>query len=159
MEPNAMKSALPGSPSENARYRVTMDNTESTACRLRSCAGLSESLRPVSISVRATAPISSKGHAANRPATGASQRKPENQASAEFVLQRRAELQQKLDARRAQGRELAAAWLATGNRPKPVSTEGLEVRLRLDEGQGDVVRNSAPNAQIAEFKAEERVSI
>jgi mono/diheme cytochrome c family protein len=80
--------------------------------------------------------------------------KPENSAAAEFVLQSRAELQEKLDARRAQARELTAAWLAAGQRPKPVAPEGLELRLRLDEGQGDVVRNSAPGAKVTEFKAD-----
>jgi hypothetical protein len=80
--------------------------------------------------------------------------KPENRASAEFVLGQRAALQEKLDARRARARELTAAWLAAGNTPKAVSTEALELRLRLDEGQGDVIRNSAPNAKRVEFKAD-----
>jgi hypothetical protein len=80
--------------------------------------------------------------------------KEENRAAAEFVLKSRAEIQAKLDDRRAHARELMAAWLNAGNKPKPISTEGLELRLRLDEGKGDVVKNSAPNAKIAEFKAD-----
>ena len=80
--------------------------------------------------------------------------KEENRATAELVLGKRAELQEKLDARRVRGRELVAAWLAAGNRPNPVSSDGLELRLRLDEGKGDVVKNSAPRAKIAEFKAD-----
>ncbi len=80
--------------------------------------------------------------------------KPENAASAEFVLGQRAALQEKLDARRARSRELTAAWLSAGNRPSPVPTTGLEVRLRLDEGQGDVLKNSAPGAKVKEFKAD-----
>ena len=31
---------------------------------------------------------------------------------------------------------------------------GLELRLRLDEGQGDVLKNSAPGAKVATFKAD-----
>ncbi len=80
--------------------------------------------------------------------------KEENRAAAEVVLAKRAELQAKLDARRARARELVTAWLASGQRPKSVSTEGLELRLKLDEGHGDVVKNSAPKAKMAEFKAD-----
>ncbi|MSU50851.1 MAG: DUF1553 domain-containing protein [Opitutus sp.] len=80
--------------------------------------------------------------------------KEENRTAAEAVLASRAALQEKLDARRIQARALVGAWLATGNRPKPVSPEALELRLRLDEGKGDVVKNSAAGAKIAEFKAD-----
>jgi hypothetical protein len=82
------------------------------------------------------------------------QPKPEMRASAEFVLQARAELQAKLEGRRARARELVAAWLAAGHRPRPVAAEGLELRLRLDEGRGDVVKNSAPGATGTEFRAD-----
>jgi hypothetical protein len=80
--------------------------------------------------------------------------KPQNRATAELVLARRAELQEKLAARQARAVELMQAWLASGNRPKAVPADGLELRLRLDEGKGDLVKNSAPAAKIAEFKAD-----
>ena len=80
--------------------------------------------------------------------------KAETRASAEFVLKARAELQEKLDTRRRQARELTAAWLKAGNCPNPVGTEALQLRLRLDEGKGDVLRNSAPAAKIKEFRAD-----
>ncbi len=80
--------------------------------------------------------------------------KPEMKAAAEFVLGQKAGLQEKLDARRARARDLTAAWLAAGNRPKPVDATGLEVRLRLDEAHGEVLKNSAPGAKVAEFKAD-----
>ncbi|MBL9189855.1 MAG: DUF1553 domain-containing protein [Opitutaceae bacterium] len=80
--------------------------------------------------------------------------KDENRPAAEFVLRSRGELQEKLNARRARGPELAAAWLAAGNRPKPVASNALELRLRLDENQGDVVKNAAPGAKVKEFKAD-----
>ncbi|HUR57350.1 MAG TPA: DUF1549 domain-containing protein, partial [Opitutaceae bacterium] len=80
--------------------------------------------------------------------------KTENKATAEVVLKARGELQEKLDARRARGGELIKTWLAAGNRPKPVANEALELRLRLDEGHGDTVKNSAPGAKVTEFKAD-----
>jgi len=80
--------------------------------------------------------------------------KAETRASAEFVLKARAELQEKLDARRSLARELTSAWLKAGNCPNPVGTDALQLRLRLDEGKGDVLRNSAPAAKIKEFKAD-----
>ncbi|MDP3070811.1 MAG: DUF1549 domain-containing protein, partial [Opitutaceae bacterium] len=80
--------------------------------------------------------------------------KAENKASAEFILGQRAGLQEKLEARRSRARELTAAWLADGNKPQPVPATGLELRLRLDEGAGDVLKNSAPGAKVATFKAD-----
>ena len=66
--------------------------------------------------------------------------KPETSAAAEFVLRSRADVAGKLEARRARSREIAAAWLKAGSCPNPVGTEGLEVRLRLDEGKGEIGR-------------------
>jgi mono/diheme cytochrome c family protein len=80
--------------------------------------------------------------------------KEENRPAAEVVLARRAEVQAKLDARRARLTELVTAWMDSGKRPKPVAPDALELRLKLDEGSGDVVKNSAPNAKIKEFKAD-----
>ncbi len=80
--------------------------------------------------------------------------KEENKASAEFVLKARADLQEKLAARRARATELVGAWLQAGNKPTPVADDKLELRLKLDEGKGDVVKNSAPAAKVKEFKAD-----
>lgn len=80
--------------------------------------------------------------------------KPDNRPAAEAVLARRAEVQEKLDARRARSIELVSAWLASCKRPRPVAADALELRLKLDEGKGDVVKNSAPNARVKEFKAD-----
>lgn len=80
--------------------------------------------------------------------------KPEMKASAEFVLGQRAALQEKGEARRVRARELTAAWLASGNRPRPVDATGLELRLRLDEGKGDRLKNSVARPKVAEFKAD-----
>jgi len=44
-------------------------------------------------------------------------------------------------------------WLASGGKPVGVSTQALELRLRLDEGSGDSVRNSAPGAKAATYAA------
>ncbi|MEO5961022.1 MAG: DUF1549 domain-containing protein, partial [Opitutaceae bacterium] len=77
-----------------------------------------------------------------------------NRPAAAAVFGLRTELQKKLEERRGRARELTAAWLAEGKRPKAVSAETLELRLRLDEGRGDTLKNSAPGAKIATFKAD-----
>ena len=44
------------------------------------------------------------------------------------------------------------SWLKSRkNPPQPVSTDKLILRLRLDEGGGEVLKNSAPHAQPASF--------
>src|SRR4029077_12886581 len=46
-----------------------------------------------------------------------------------------------------------AHWLATKkDLARPVSTDGLVVRLRLDEGSGEELKNSAPNANPASVR-------
>ncbi len=80
--------------------------------------------------------------------------KPNNQPAVEVVLTLRAELQKQLEARRAQWRPLTAEWLAAGNRPKSVPADALELRLRLDEGAGDVLKNTAPGARQPTVKAD-----
>ncbi len=78
----------------------------------------------------------------------------EDRAAAEVVLTRRAELQRELAARKEKGLELARQWILAGHPPEPVKADGLELRLRLDEGHGDLVANSAPGAQVKAFKAD-----
>ena len=80
--------------------------------------------------------------------------KEETRTSADYILNARTDLSEKYQARRTRGRDLMTEWLTAGHRPQPVATDGLELRLRLDEGKGDVVRNSAPGAKIGEYKAD-----
>ena len=69
------------------------------------------------------------------------------------VLARRSELQEKLNAMRRDALSLVARWLAMKKDvARPVATNDLMIRLRLDEGSGEVVKNSAPNANPASFK-------
>lgn len=50
-----------------------------------------------------------------------------------------------------QGRKIHA-WLQSKTLlPQAVSSDGLQVRLRMNEGSGEVVHNSAPHAQPASF--------
>lgn len=77
-----------------------------------------------------------------------------NRSAAKVVFGLRADLKKKLEERRARALELTGAWLAAGNRPKAVASDCLELRLRLDEGKGDTVKNSAPGALGQTFKAE-----
>jgi hypothetical protein len=69
------------------------------------------------------------------------------------ALAHRSELQGKLNAIRLDARNLVTHWLTTKkDLARPVSTDGLIVRLRLDEGSGEMLKNSAPNANPASFK-------
>ena len=74
------------------------------------------------------------------------------------ALAERAALEARLNALRAAAPSAVKTWLATGARPVPVAPTALELRLRLDETAGDVVKNSAPvdpaRALPATFKAE-----
>jgi len=69
------------------------------------------------------------------------------------VLSHRSQLQEKLNAMQFDGGKSVGEWLAFHKNPaRAVSTSGLIVRLRLDEGRGDQLRNSAPNANAGSFK-------
>jgi hypothetical protein len=68
------------------------------------------------------------------------------------VLGRRSDLQGKFDELRRNSHALVAQWLASGkNAPRAVATNRLVLRLRLDEGSGEELRNSAPQANPASF--------
>ena len=78
--------------------------------------------------------------------------KPQNLAAYNTLLSKRAEVQRQLDALRLQDRVLIQRWLASKQNPaQPVATDKLLLRLRLDEGGGEVLKNSAPNASPKEF--------
>jgi hypothetical protein len=80
--------------------------------------------------------------------------KAQNQDAYDRVFARRADLQAQLRAMRLHERDLVQQWLSSGkNPPQRVSTDKLLVRLRLDEGSGDVLHNSAPHANPATFQA------
>ena len=78
--------------------------------------------------------------------------KTQNQAAFDQVFARRSELAAQLRAMRVQQRALVERWLQSGqDKPQPVSADRLTLRLRLDEGGGDVLNNSAPHANPATF--------
>ncbi len=78
--------------------------------------------------------------------------KPQNLDAYNRVLSKRAELLTELNVLRSQHRDVIQQWLASRQNPaQPVSTDKLELRLRLDEGGGDVLKNSAPNANPKSF--------
>jgi len=78
----------------------------------------------------------------------------EKRPAVDQALALRAGVQERLDTRRASARALVGAWLTSGHRPQAVSSEALELRLRMDEGKGDTLKNSAPNARVASYRAE-----
>jgi hypothetical protein len=68
------------------------------------------------------------------------------------VLSKRSELVTALQQEQMQSANRIKQWLESHQSPpQPVSTEGLKVRLRLDEGGGDRLKNVAPNASPATF--------
>jgi len=70
--------------------------------------------------------------------------KPENRAAYEETLAKKAAIERQIQDRRASASALIASWLAQPLAgPLPVSSEGLAVRLRFDEGTGDVFADSA----------------
>ncbi|UWZ83687.1 DUF1553 domain-containing protein [Occallatibacter riparius] len=80
--------------------------------------------------------------------------KPENREAYDRVYARRSELLAQLRSMRLNERNLVREWLASHkDAPQAVSTDKLLIRLRLDEGNGDVLHNSAPNANPGTFKA------
>jgi len=76
----------------------------------------------------------------------------DKRAELDAAIAARSQAATKYDALRKSGDERFHQWLAAGNKPNAVSTDGLELRLRFDEGKGDDVRNSAPGAKTASYK-------
>jgi hypothetical protein len=80
--------------------------------------------------------------------------KPQNRDAYNRIYSRRSELLEQLRAMRTNERDLVRAWIdSRRNPPQAVSTERLLIRLRLDEGSGDILHNSAPHANPATFHA------
>jgi Protein of unknown function (DUF1553)/Protein of unknown function (DUF1549)/Concanavalin A-like lectin/glucanases superfamily/Planctomycete cytochrome C len=82
--------------------------------------------------------------------------KENNRAAYEQILAKRSALENQIGQRRARARELVATWLEQSkSRPLPISTAGLQVRLRFDEQQGTTFVNSAPAAKLKNVSATE----
>jgi hypothetical protein len=78
--------------------------------------------------------------------------KAPNQEAYNRVLAKRSELASQLASLHSQERVLVPRWLASRQGlAQPVSTDKLELRLRLDEGGGEQLKNSAPHARQASF--------
>lgn len=77
--------------------------------------------------------------------------KPEHTAAYNQVLAKRSELAAELAARRAQG-GLVDEWVKSRTMPaQAVSADQMQLHLPLDEGSGELLHNSAPNANPATF--------
>ena len=78
--------------------------------------------------------------------------KAQNQDAYNRVLAQRSAVQTKMNEMRRTSHDLVTQWLAShNNAPHPVATNDLVLRLRLDEGNGEELNNSAPNANRASF--------
>jgi hypothetical protein len=76
----------------------------------------------------------------------------QNQDAYNRVLVQRSNLQDKLNEMRRNGHNLVTRWHSSGNAvPRAIATNGLVLRLRLDEGSGEELRNSAPSANPTSF--------
>ncbi len=78
----------------------------------------------------------------------------ENRADLDALVSRRAETGAKYDALGRSAGERFEKWRENGNTASAVDADGLKLRLRLDEGKGQKVRNSAPEAATREYSAE-----
>ena len=77
---------------------------------------------------------------------------PHNTSAYDRVLARRSQLAEQLRSMRIAERVLVQRWIASHQNPaQSVPTDKLMLRLRLDEGGGEVLKNSAPHAQPASF--------
>jgi hypothetical protein len=77
---------------------------------------------------------------------------PQNINAYNQVLARRAALEKQLDDARLRERPVIQQWISSKeNMAEPVSTDKLQIRLRLDEGGGEVLKNSAPDASPKSF--------
>jgi hypothetical protein len=78
--------------------------------------------------------------------------KPQNQAAYNTVLAQRSALAEQMRVARLQERTAVAQWVRSQqNAAQAVSEEKLVMRLRMDEGGGDTLKNSAPHAQTASY--------
>jgi hypothetical protein len=78
--------------------------------------------------------------------------KAANQEAYNRVVAKRSELAGQLASLHSQERVLISRWLESQQHlAQPVSADKLDLRLRLDEGGGEVLKNSAPHAQQASF--------
>jgi Protein of unknown function (DUF1553)/Protein of unknown function (DUF1549)/Planctomycete cytochrome C/Concanavalin A-like lectin/glucanases superfamily len=79
---------------------------------------------------------------------------PEKQADFDAAITRRSQAAVNYEKLREETPSRFRQWLAAGNKPMPISQDGLDLRLPLDEGRGDVVRNAAPAANPASYKVD-----
>lgn len=79
--------------------------------------------------------------------------KAQNQQAYDQVLAQRTELDGRQRSMRVHERELVERWLASRqSAAQAVSTDKLMIRLRLDEGSGEELKNSAPGASPTSFR-------
>jgi hypothetical protein len=77
----------------------------------------------------------------------------QNEAEYDRVLAKRTELAGRLHMMRLHQRELVQRWIESKqNAARAAATDKLMIRLRLDEGSGDELKNSAPGASPASFR-------
>lgn len=91
----------------------------------------------------------------NRAETGPVLRLPaaDKMAGLDDLVRSRSAAAMKYDEYRRKSASLFTEALAAGRRPLAVSSEAMELGLRMDEGKGDVLHNAAPGARTATYEA------
>lgn len=77
--------------------------------------------------------------------------KAENAPAYNKLLAQRSALQAQLNHEKNHDNEKVSEWIGSRRAPQAVSNDGLLLRLRFDEGQGTLIKNSAPHATVKEF--------
>lgn len=76
---------------------------------------------------------------------------PDDRDKYDLWLGKRARMKKQLQQRRDNARSLVEQWLLSGvEKPQAVSSEGLELRLKMNEGRGTALKNHAPRALLQE---------
>ncbi|MCU0780343.1 MAG: DUF1553 domain-containing protein [Akkermansiaceae bacterium] len=77
----------------------------------------------------------------------------DRRAELDTLVAARSQAAAKYEEHRSKAAERFRAALAAQQGPQSIPPGALELRLRLDEGRGDLVRNSAPGAKTAAYEA------
>ncbi|MFD0892957.1 DUF1553 domain-containing protein [Luteolibacter ambystomatis] len=79
---------------------------------------------------------------------------PDKRAPFDAAIAARSQAATGYEKRRSEAADHFKQWIAQGNKLQAVSSDKLDLHLLLNEGKGDEVRNSAPGAKTATYKAD-----
>lgn len=68
----------------------------------------------------------------------------EKRPALDAALKKKSAVEQRIRDRRDDAPKLIAAWMEKGGRPQPVAADGLQLRMRFDEGSGKQIHSRTP---------------